>query len=107
MHHHGNAVNPERMRSTYNAIQHELGHGHAMLYRYSGVEEEEITFIASSFWPVETWASMGDIDKARTCMKEILASLCDRGNVEIFNEMFDVRTLEWRGNLPRFAPRRR
>lgn len=100
VHHYGNAVNPERMRSTYNAIQRELGHGHAMLYRYSGVEEEESTFIACSFWLVEAWASMGDIDKARTCMEEILASLCDRGNVEIFNEMFDVRTQEWRGNLP-------
>ncbi|MEZ3498317.1 glycoside hydrolase family 15 protein [Pantoea sp. KPR_PJ] len=100
VHHYGSKVNPERMRLTYRAIERELGNGHAMLYRYSGVEKEESTFVACSFWLAEAWASMGDIDHARACMEEILETLCDRGNVEIFNEMFDVRSKEWRGNLP-------
>ncbi len=43
---------------------------------------------------------MGDIEKAKACMEEILETLFNRGNVEIFNEMFDVRSKEWRGNLP-------
>jgi GH15 family glucan-1,4-alpha-glucosidase len=100
MHHYGNSVNPERMLKTYDAIRRELGHNSAMLYRYSGVEQEESTFVACSFWLVEACASMGDTKRAEASMHEILESLCDRGNVEIFNEMFDVRTASWRGNLP-------
>jgi len=33
-------------------------------------------------------------------MEEILETLCHRGNVETFNEMFDTRTGEWVGNMP-------
>ena len=100
VHHYGNTVNPERMLSTYRAIRHELGHDSAMLYRYSNVEEEESTFVACSFWLAEALASMGETEQAARSMEEILECLCDRGNVETFNEMFDVRTGSWRGNLP-------
>jgi len=100
VHHYGNSVNPERMRATYRAIQQDLGNGSAMLYRYSGVDKEESTFIACSFWLVEAWAAMGECDRAEMAMQEILDKLCQRGNVETFNEMFDVRTDEWRGNMP-------
>ena len=37
---------------------------------------------------------------AEEAMEEILDKLCQRGNVETFNEMFDVRSGEWRGNMP-------
>ncbi|MFU9137469.1 glycoside hydrolase family 15 protein [Erwinia tasmaniensis] len=100
VYHYGNTVNPQRMLSTYQAIQKELGHDTAMLYRYSGVEQEESTFVACSFWLAEAWAAMGERERAENAMNEILDSLCDRGNVETFNEMFDVRTGSWRGNLP-------
>ncbi|MBV4366687.1 glycoside hydrolase family 15 protein [Erwinia phyllosphaerae] len=100
VHHYGNTVNPKRMLATYDAIHRELGHNSAMLYRYSGVEQEESTFVACSFWLVEAWASMGETKKAEAAMNEILEGICDRGNVEIFNEMFDTRTGSWRGNLP-------
>lgn len=43
---------------------------------------------------------MGDKSRARHCMDTILETLCDKGNVETFNEMFDVRSSEWRGNVP-------
>ena len=71
-----------------------------MVYRFSGVEQEERTFIACSFWLVEALAALGDIPQAEQAMEEILDKLCQRGNVETFNEMFDVRTDEWRGNMP-------
>jgi len=100
MHRYGNQVNPERMRATYRAIRQDLGHNSAMVYRYSGVEQEESTFIACSFWLVEALAALGDIPQAEQAMEEILDKLCQRGNVETFNEMFDVRTDEWRGNMP-------
>ena len=98
--HYGQHCNPQRMRSTLNAIMDELGHGEPMLYRYSGVEQEESTFVACSFWMVEALAEMGDKTRARHCMDTILKTLCDKGNVETFNEMFDVRSGEWRGNVP-------
>lgn len=97
---YGKKVNPERMKSTYNAIYEELGHHSPMLYRYSDVEKEESTFVACSFWLVEAWARLGDTQKASDYMETILGNLCDKGNVENFNEMFDVRTGEWRGNVP-------
>lgn len=100
VHQYGKTVNPQRMLSTYRAIREELGQGTPMLYRYSDVENEESTFVACSFWLVEALASMGKNDEAEAAMSEILDALCDRGNVETFNEMFDVRTGEWRGNLP-------
>ncbi|VDZ71221.1 Trehalase [Atlantibacter hermannii] len=88
------------MKSTYEAMVKELGHGTPMLYRYSDVEKEESTFVACSFWLVEAWARLGDEEKACGYMDQILETLCDKGNVETFNEMFDVRTGEWRGNVP-------
>ncbi|MGK3131113.1 glycoside hydrolase family 15 protein [Pantoea sp. C8B4] len=100
VHHYGNTVNPQRMRATYRAIQQDLGHGSAMLYRYTGAEQEESTFVACSFWLVEALAAMGEAGQAEKSMEEILDKLCQRGNVETFNEMFDVRSGEWRGNMP-------
>jgi GH15 family glucan-1,4-alpha-glucosidase len=100
VHSYGNAVNPQRMLSTYRAIRQKLGDGSAMLYRYSGVREEESTFLACAFWLVEAWAEMGEADEAEQAMQEILATLNGHGNVDIFNEMYDVRSQSWRGNMP-------
>ena len=100
VHPYGSRVNPARMQATYRAIEQELGHGCAMLYRYSGTEQEESTFIACSFWLVEAWAALGECTRAENAMQQILGKLCQRGNVETFNEMFDVRSDEWRGNMP-------
>jgi GH15 family glucan-1,4-alpha-glucosidase len=100
VHSYGNAVNPQRMLSTYHAIRQKLGDGSAMLYRYSGVRQEESTFLACAFWLVEAWAEMGDTDQAEQAMQEILATLDGQGNVDIFNEMYDVRSQSWRGNMP-------
>lgn len=97
---YGRKVNPQRMKLTYDAIHRHLGQNNAMVYRYSGVEQEESTFVACSFWLAEAWASMGELSKAEKVMKEILQTLCQRGNVETFNEMFDPRTGKWMGNMP-------
>jgi len=43
---------------------------------------------------------MGEPAQAEANMDEILNTLCHRGNVETFNEMFDTRTGEWVGNMP-------
>lgn len=100
VHHYGKKVNPQRMLATYEAIYKTLGHNSAMLYRYSEVEKEESTFVACAFWLVEGLASLGELEKAQQAMADILETLCHQGDVETFNEMFDVRTGAWRGNLP-------
>ncbi|MDL4912509.1 MAG: glycoside hydrolase family 15 protein [Enterobacterales bacterium endosymbiont of Blomia tropicalis] len=99
-HHYGKTVNPDRMLATYQAIRKELGNDSAMLYRYSGAEKEESTFLACSFWLVEAWAALDENDLAQQSMNEILETFNQHGNVDIFNEMFDVRSNSWRGNMP-------
>lgn len=99
-HYYGSKVNRQRMLSTLAQVREELGHGGVMLYRYSQVEQEEATFVACSFWLVEALAELGERDEARRAMDSILEQLCQRGNVEIFNEMFDTRTQSWLGNMP-------
>lgn len=99
-HYYGSKVNPERMLSTLQALRQQLGQGEAMLYRYSDVDKEESTFVACSFWLVEALAKMGHKEAAEKTMQEILDTLCLTGNVQIFNEMFDIRTQTWRGNMP-------
>ena len=47
-----------------------------------------------------SWAALGETTRAESAMQQILGKLCQRGNVETFNEMFDVRSDEWRGNMP-------
>ncbi|WP_039057145.1 glycoside hydrolase family 15 protein [Enterobacter sp. Bisph1] len=97
---YGQHVNPSRMLSTYRAIEKELGHGGPLVYRYSGVEQEENTFVACSFWLAGAWAALGEVAKGEAAMETILETLCDKGNIETFNEMFDIRSGKWSGNLP-------
>ena len=99
-HYYGSKINPQRMLSTLKQIRAELGHGDVMLWRYSDVEKEEATFVACSFWLVEALAELGKRDEARCTMDAILEQLGQRGNVEVFNEMFDTRTQSWLGNMP-------
>ena len=49
---------------------------------------------------VEALAELGEREAAQRAMDEILEQLCQRGNVEIFNEMFDIHTQNWLGNMP-------
>ncbi|WP_130832513.1 glycoside hydrolase family 15 protein [[Erwinia] mediterraneensis] len=99
-HHYGSKVNPERMLCTLRAIQQELGEGRPLVYRYTGVPQEEGTFVACAFWLVEALANMGHQTAASEAMQEILDTLCLTGNIQIFNEMFDIRSNTWRGNMP-------
>ncbi|WP_413731465.1 glycoside hydrolase family 15 protein [Sodalis sp. RH20] len=99
-HYYGSKVNPARMLSTLGVIQRELGEGGPLVYRYSGMDKEESAFVACAFWLVEALANMGRQAAADNAMEEILATLCQTGNVQVFNEMFDTKTQTWRGNMP-------
>ncbi len=96
-HRFGAEVNRERMLSTYRAIRDELGRG-SLIYRYSGVHEEEGAFVACSFWMVEALAALGEKEEARELMDEALKAT--NGNLGLLTEMVDPSTGEHLGNVP-------
>lgn len=86
----------ERMASTVDALRRELGSG-PHLYRYSGMREEEGSFVACSFWTVSALHHVGRSEEARELMDELVATANDVG---LFAEMIDPATGDFLGNLP-------
>ena len=85
-----------RMDSTIDAIRAELAVG-PLVYRYSGIQEEESPFVACSFWLAGALAKVGRVDEARAQMD----AMVDRANdVGLFSEMISEETGEFMGNLP-------
>ncbi|MBA8815236.1 GH15 family glucan-1,4-alpha-glucosidase [Microbacterium halimionae] len=86
----------DRMSSTIDAITGALGDG-SLLYRYSGVDREEHTFVACAFWRAGALACVGRYDEAI----ELMDDLVTRGNdVGLFSEMISARDGSFWGNLP-------
>jgi GH15 family glucan-1,4-alpha-glucosidase len=84
------------MSRTLDALRSELGRG-PLLYRYSGMPEEEGTFTACGFWMAAALACVGRIDEAR----ELMDQLVDLGNdVGLYSEMIDADDHAFLGNLP-------
>jgi len=88
---------PDRLRSTLDAIDRELGAG-PYHYRYSGMDREEGCFLACSFWMVEAKALLGRTQQAEAGFEALLAAL-DR-NSGTYTEMADPRTGAFLGNMP-------
>jgi GH15 family glucan-1,4-alpha-glucosidase len=86
----------DRMRRTIEAVERELRRG-PLVYRYSGVEDEESPFVACSFWLAAAMAHVGRIDDARELMDAMVAQANDVG---IYSEMISERTGAFMGNLP-------
>lgn len=86
----------ERMSRTIDVLDGELGRG-ALLYRYSGVEVEEATFVACAFWRVSALACVGRHDEAIASMDELVALGND---VDIWCEMIDADDHAFWGNMP-------
>lgn len=87
---------PARFAATVDAIRAELMVG-PLVYRYTGVEEEEGAFVACSFWLVESLAQMGRVGEARALMDQAVRLPNDVG---MLSEMISTRTGEFLGNLP-------
>ena len=88
---------PERIRSTLDALNRELGCG-AFHYRYSGVDQEEGCFLACSFWIAEALAIDGQQKRAEEMLLNTVGGL-DRGT-GIYSEMIDPHGRHYLGNLP-------
>ena len=86
----------KRMATTIDTIRTELGRG-PLLYRYSGIEPEEGTFVASAFWMVAALACVGRVDESRELMDELVGLANDVG---LFAEMIDPDDSAFLGNLP-------
>ena len=92
----------DRLASTRDAVHRELvdprdPHG-ACLYRYTGMAEEEGTFIACGFWLAEAYALLGDRARAVAQMDGMLRA-CD-GNLGLYTEMIEGGSRRMLGNLP-------
>jgi GH15 family glucan-1,4-alpha-glucosidase len=86
----------ERMDATIAALREDLGRG-PLLYRYSGIEDEEGAFVVCSFWLVEALALSGRVDEA----SEVMDGVCALANdVGLFSEEIDPDSGELLGNFP-------
>ncbi len=86
----------DRLAATRDAVQRELGRG-ALLYRYSGMPEEEGTFIACGFWLAEAFALAGEHEAAVRQMDGMLAAT--GANLGLLNEQLDPAG-QMLGNFP-------
>ena len=86
----------ERMSSTIDAIIDELGAG-PLVYRYSGADQQEQTFVACAYWLVGALAVVGRTTQAQERMDAL-----DRvaNPVGLLAEMSTPDTFALTGNLP-------
>jgi GH15 family glucan-1,4-alpha-glucosidase len=87
----------DRLHSTIDAIRAELGAGGPLLYRYSGMAEQEGAFLACTFWLVEALAHAGRTAEAADVLDEALGYA---GTSGLFSEEVDPQSGELLGNLP-------
>ena len=90
------AMDDPRLHATIDTIRDELGEG-PLLYRYTGMREEEGAFLACSFWLVEALARTGRIAEATDLMDELVVLAND---VALFSEEMDPATGDMLGNFP-------
>ena len=90
-------VRRDRLALTRDAVVRELARG-ALVYRYSGAQDEEGTFLACAFWLVECTALLGERDAARRQMDTLLA--VTQHNLGLMNEQMDADTHAMLGNAP-------
>ena len=86
----------KRLAGTVEAVRSELGRG-PMIYRYSGMQQQEGAFVACTFWLVEALSHLGRHDEARELLEQGL-DFCN--DVGLLSEQIDPDTREFLGNMP-------
>ena len=87
----------ERVSGTLEAVQRELAAGGPLLYRYSGMREQENAFLACSFWLVEALALSGRREEGAEVM-DAMVSLANA--VGLYSEQMEPTSHAMRGNFP-------
>lgn len=87
----------DRLALTRDAIRRELCRG-PLVFRYSGMEAEEGTFLACAFWLVEAFALLGEHGAAVQQMDALLAAT--GANLGLLHEQMDPATGAMLGNMP-------
>lgn len=95
------ATDDPRLNSTIDAVRSELIPGETpdgpLIYRYSGVAEDEGAFVACTFWLIEALALAGRRDEAAPLLEQALGYA---GRTGLYAEQIDPASGELRGNLP-------
>lgn len=86
----------ERMSRTIDALAADLAVG-PLMYRYSGADREEKTFVACAFWRVHALACVGRVAEATALMERLIGHANDVG---IYAEMIDAADGSAWGNVP-------
>ncbi len=86
----------DRLRSTVRAIQTELSAG-PLLYRYTGMRDEEGCFTACSFWLVHALIAIGEEEQAEAVTEAVIARATPLG---LLSEEIDPDSGEMLGNYP-------
>jgi GH15 family glucan-1,4-alpha-glucosidase len=89
-----------RMRATIEAIAERLTDEHGLVYRYrspDGLPGKEGVFGICTYWLVQCWAMLGEIDRARALFETITGYANDAG---LLSEEIDPATGEALGNFP-------
>ncbi|MFD3232242.1 hypothetical protein [Rahnella aceris] len=71
-----------------------------MIYRYTGVEKEENTFVACAFWMAAALAVFGETEEAEARMNILLQIHEGEKRAGIMSEMYDVNQKKCCGNTP-------
>ncbi len=87
----------DRLAATRDAVRAELSRG-PLVYRYSGMEQEEGCFLACSFWLVEAYALLGDRATAQALLDDLLK--ITGVNLGLLNEQQDPDDHGMLGNMP-------
>ena len=82
---------------TIDAIRDELGAPGSLVFRYSGVDAEEGTFVACAFWLAGALACVGRVDEAVAAMDELVEQSNDVG---LYTEMISADDGQFLGNMP-------
>jgi GH15 family glucan-1,4-alpha-glucosidase len=94
--HFGDIPGP-RLNGTIDAIRSQLDAGRPLLYRYSGMQDEENAFLACSFWMIEALAIAGRADEAAEWMDAIVGLA---GPLGLYTEEMEPGSHAMAGNFP-------